>query len=473
MGKTRSPWASPAEPQWTWDHSLPFSWVEAAGEHLLIADTSGAVLLLDGATGRPLWETPVALTPGARPADRWLDEPGAAATRPATPEAPLYFCDSFSISAVDRDGGRLLWRMGEWPSLGQRQRVDPEVLPRILAAHATPNGVLALRDDGAMGLLNAADGSLRWRRELGPASQAELHVRGGCAWLLWRGDGRARATRLPLDSPPEEERPRIDLGEVLPIWSRVIADGSLLLVWTDRIAALSAGLEMRDFKDAPEAAIQQRGIELALPAAVPILLVADVARGVHAYDVLTGRALWRSRPSDVPERTPWTALAADATRAAAIAPDALAVYAASDGKQEYAGAGGAVAPGGLFFHDRALHIVEPASNEAGDARARRFDSLSPPGDSPSPTEPGAESAGSLRLRRLCFDTACEGDCAQSGALAVSTAALRRVMLVGERLIVESASHLAAFRLPPCGAAHGREKPASPPSAASGGQDAGR
>jgi hypothetical protein len=417
---------------------------------LLVCDGDGAILLLDPETGKPRWPEPINLTAGVmlatpRPVDR-----RATATRPAA-ASPIYCYDSFTISAIDAVAGRLLWRSGDWPSQSRRQHDDPEDFDRTLAAHETPDGLLAVRDDGAVGLLDAANGSLHWRLELGSAAQARLHVSDDAAWILWRGDGRASAARVQLDRPAEVGR-RIDLGEVLPIWSEPL-DGGLLVVWTNRIELLSPSGECRDFEDLPVASIQQRSIHLEGTPNAPLVVLADIARTIHAYEARTGKLRWRTEEISPPASTPWSAMTVGPEWIALVAPDALAVYAVDSGKREYSGAGLRTAPGGLFVHGHTLYAVASTDSVEG-------------------TPAGQDASAVLLLRSLCLAPVPGKACSGSLPLDIPAADVRRIIPLADLLIVETASRLTAFRLPAC-TAHNREKPASRPAGPSGGDGSGR
>jgi len=205
----------------------------------------------------------------------------------------------------------LLWKAGQ--PLGQTTGriagptprptdADPEFLLRIVAAQATPAGVLMVRSDGRVAELAREDGRIRWQRSIDAVSASQVHVRGAQAAVVWRvpGGGTAVAfAELRSDAPDWTQR---GISGDSPIWTG-LADGGLVAVGSDNFCVIGRGCAELNVR--LHSNIQPAAASTALcfesepcPAAVrprlPLLILQTVDASLCAFQ-LNGELWWPTR----------------------------------------------------------------------------------------------------------------------------------------------------------------------------------
>ncbi len=251
--------AAPADeisPAWRRTYGEGVEWVEAlerGGEAaFVVALRAGSpdrqdVQLLNAETGAALLPAPLQARGGVRLVRLGEGGDSARAASRATGSAPstaetrfCYLHDRFGVYAIEwsAEAARIRWRAGDGP-LSAQWGDDPEYLPRILDACATPGGVLVGDSRGRIALFSSESEWPRWKAKIGGAFQLRFEVCGGAAAVLWQAGGRAWAAFIDLNDPPRELSP-IELKDGWPAQSR-LDDGGLVLAWLER-----AGMLRRD-----------------------------------------------------------------------------------------------------------------------------------------------------------------------------------------------------------------------------------
>lgn len=145
-----------------------------AGEMVVVATAAGDVVGLDAATGTRRWRTEL--------------PPGIVALVGSGTRAFL-LSEEGDLLALEATSGLLAWRAGWGTALGIR----PGTAQGRLALAVLPDGALALAGPAAVAVVNAEDGSRRWRT--GVREPLGLLVEDGLLWTVDQG-GRALAFAL-------------------------------------------------------------------------------------------------------------------------------------------------------------------------------------------------------------------------------------------------------------------------------------
>ena len=242
------------EPAWHWRSDDQIEWAQPVRSHesvgVLVATGSGQLHLIDLKTGRERLAQPIQARPGIRPANSDWRNVDLLTTQPGThannPQLDLIYCyDRYTVYAIDATSSAgLRWRVGTWRT-GLHERAargstaddvfqgDPEELRRIVAAHATREGVLVARDDGQVALLAKNDGHVVWEMRLPRFSMLRMHVSGHTAALIWKSGPRVSATLVNVQSG---HRRNLALPPTAswPIWSELSSKG-FITVYVDRL----------------------------------------------------------------------------------------------------------------------------------------------------------------------------------------------------------------------------------------------
>ena len=293
------PASAALEAVWSWQPDAGIEWIELVGGDespaVLVATRDARLHVLNAESGESRLTTPVEAHPGVRPADNIRAQPCA------------YCYDRFAVYALDlRPAPALTWRAGAWSEgldlsptgNADASRVfqgDPEELRRIVAAVAAPSGVLVARDDGWLGLMQYADGHMRWERHFPPLATQRLHVCGERAALVYRGNSRVAATLLDVQTGRRRDIP-LPADMTWPIWSDLTASG-LVLVQPTRVGLWNAdGLVSAHETDAG-------GHILAASVAVHsgVLIFGTTDGTLRALDLATATPRWA-----VNDATGWT-----------------------------------------------------------------------------------------------------------------------------------------------------------------------
>lgn len=296
---------------WSWECKEGVEWAALAGrgqtQTILIATRDAHLQLLDPATGRPRLTEPLAtgagvrLVPGSVVADSCGDE---AATAGVGPSDVAYCYDRHAACAIRlSDPPGLKWQYGRWPAAGEEFPGDPDTLTGWTLAQVAEAGLILVNSDGRVLLLSHADGSVQWQIELDRLRVARLHVQGSTAVVLWRAEGNVRAAFLRLDG----ERPepvRRELGELWPVWSKLLSGGLLAVSPGEAVLYPNDGQPRR--LDLPRFGSDTLAMDVVEPPvpAVPAanaairrgtLLVAGESGAPAAYDLSTAKRLWPKR----------------------------------------------------------------------------------------------------------------------------------------------------------------------------------
>jgi hypothetical protein len=223
---------------------------------------------------------------------------------------------AFLVSSDDRSPGqspRLLWQVAAAPKA--QTQGDPEFLTRVIAAAATPNGVMIVRSDGQVAELCRADASVRWQHGLPGFSACKLHVCDTTAVLLWK-DGEALRVAF-FDLSAKEPQPTVTtIEQSLPIWTGLAGD-RLVAVWLWGFAIIQRDGKPRfhtldgvgSFASAanvaiyPAAAPQPNETGADVTPGSALLLLQSAGGFVYARDLATGELRWPQsalRPSAGP-----------------------------------------------------------------------------------------------------------------------------------------------------------------------------
>ena len=192
---------------------------------LLICTKDSRLDLVDVETGRSRLASPVHVQLGTRFA-------GESERVPFCYGPTFVYAIRATPGAGDnRENAGVLWRVAAAPD-GQTEG-DPEFMTRLVAAHATPRGVIIVRSDGRVAELAREDGAVLWRRELGDVANGTLHANGETVALLWKQGAAANAAFFDLSQ--KEPAPDLVEFDTPPIWSE-LTDVGLIAVWKNRVA---------------------------------------------------------------------------------------------------------------------------------------------------------------------------------------------------------------------------------------------
>jgi len=128
-----------------------------------------------------------------------------------------------------------------WSVVGAPQedtQGDPEFMTRIIAAQATPNGVLVVRSDGRVAELIGGDGRVRWQNRLPEIRQCRLHVQDTSAALFWKEGCELNVAFFDLRAD-EPEAKLVKVKGSPPIWTTLVGE-RLLAVWPKQFGVISS-----------------------------------------------------------------------------------------------------------------------------------------------------------------------------------------------------------------------------------------
>lgn len=207
------PLTSALWPVWSVEVPAGVEWCELATvggrEVLAVCDAAARALLLDAASGAGLLREALELQPGARFA--------------GTSGEVMYFFSRSFVYAVKLEGqapggtggstltpaaaprapeAKLIWTAKAALNPPLREQGDPEWLRRVVAAAACPDGVLLVRDDGAIAELDCTSGQARWEVRSPAFASVELHVEGSRAAILGRRGGEWSVGFIDLTQRP-------------------------------------------------------------------------------------------------------------------------------------------------------------------------------------------------------------------------------------------------------------------------------
>jgi hypothetical protein len=286
-------------PIWTRTVESGVEWCAPVGGEpatvLLVCSKKAQLSFIDLRDGESRWPEPVAVQPGVQFAGETHHVGYACGP------SQVY---AFRSGGVNEEGGGrsgLLWQVAGAPAA--HTVGDPEFLTRIVAAQATPNGVMIVRSDGRVAELRRKNGSAPWTHKVPAIANCRLHVHGDFAALLSKR-GEAFSVMF-YDLRPDPPRPvRRTVNETPPIWTTLIDEG-LVAVWRDRFALIPMDGEPR--YHTLHTALEARASTLAVytgaagpsprPArpessAGPVLILFSESGFPRAYDVRTGQLRW-------------------------------------------------------------------------------------------------------------------------------------------------------------------------------------
>ena len=220
------------KPDWVRSFERGVEWCAPVGGEpvvtLLVCTKDARVDLIDLKTGRSRLAEPIRVQPGMR----FAGATGNVAYCYSVSQVYAFQVERNYQAKVAKAG--LLWRVAAAPKA--QTAGDPEFLTRIVAAKATPMGVLVVRSDGRVAELLQKNGNVRWRYKLPKSANCMLRVRDALVGLLWK-DGEAFKVAFH-DLRHDPPRPLVtSVNATLPIWVELIDDG-LVAVWPGRFAVI-------------------------------------------------------------------------------------------------------------------------------------------------------------------------------------------------------------------------------------------
>jgi len=254
------------------------------------------ISLIDLQTGRERFAEPIAVQPGVQ----FADETRHVAHAYGPSQVYAFLVDGANEAKGEKLG--LLWQVAGAPAA--QTEGDPEFLTRVIAAKATPSGVMVVRSDGRVAELRRSDGSAPWRHKVPAIANCKLHVQGALAALLWKHGGAF--TVMFYDLRPDPPRPLArTVNETPPIWTALIDEG-LVAVWRKRFALIPMDGELRfhtvgaggtPTSAAAVGVYRHRGRASSRPvendsAVTPLLLLENPDGLLRSYDLLTGELRW-------------------------------------------------------------------------------------------------------------------------------------------------------------------------------------
>lgn len=288
------------EPAWSWKSDQTIEWCVALGEPkdcaVAVGLRDGSVQVINIITAAPRLDDVLRGKPGMRCAG----ESGGAA----------YFFDRYRVYAVSvtdtfdraepRD--RVRWSVGNDAGAADRESGDPEFIEKLIAAAATPAGVAVLDSSGRLAELGRADGSIRWKADLGNGSNGTLLVENATLCAIVKAAGGFDACFIDLKAEhPTPRRRRIGGNE--PMWHDLSRAG-LVAAWPGRLMRASAesdaarlGLKIRFPVKAALIGLEKTAGGGAANADRFIAL--DAAGDVAAHDVETQALLWKTAPREL------------------------------------------------------------------------------------------------------------------------------------------------------------------------------
>jgi hypothetical protein len=300
--QTDAPSETPStlDPIWTRTVEAGVEWCAPVGGEpattLLVCSKKSRLDLIDLRTGQSRLPEPVAVQPGVQ----FTGETRHVAYVYGPSRVYAFLVGGASEARGDKSG--LLWQVAGAPTA--QTEGDPEFLTRIIAAKATPSGVLIVRSDGRVAELRGKDGSAPWTHRVRAVANCKLLVHGAFAALLSK-HGEA-FTVMFYDLRPDPPRPLArTVHATLPIWTALIDEG-LVAVWRKRFALIPMEGEPRfytvDAGGTPTSAAavgvyRHRGCTSSRHAeadsgAIPWLVLENPDGLLRSYDLLTGELRW-------------------------------------------------------------------------------------------------------------------------------------------------------------------------------------
>ncbi|MFH1748598.1 MAG: hypothetical protein ABIG44_16305 [Planctomycetota bacterium] len=291
------------DPNWSWQPASYIEWAAlvdvAEVPTLLVATASGQLYFITARTGQPLIPTPIAARPGVR----------LAPSLPGSDPRMVYCYDRFAVYAIELSTQPVLrWQAGTWRrGLGIGSDLptesaptfqgDPENLTRIVVAHATPAGVLTIRNDGLGGLLARNNGQLLWSLRLPPLSMVRLHIHDDTAALIWKEGQRVMAALFNL-ATGQRRSLKLPVDMSWPIWSTLIEPG-LVTVHPNRVTLSHPKQPTRIWRVNPPATIMNTAIALhtAPRHQRHTLLVGTSDGGLQALELPACQPRWSLAPA--------------------------------------------------------------------------------------------------------------------------------------------------------------------------------
>lgn len=222
-------------PAWKWTSTSRVEWTEcvarADGDAILVCTSDGKIAVLDASSGRSLLPAPIEAGQGVRFAPYAIQRDAVLQTEPASSKAATvitYCFDRRSLYAVELGASaKLSWSRGRPAKESDAAGIDPEFLPRIVAAIAIDAGLIVLSSDGTLALHDQATGDIRWSKVIEQRADVRIHADGRRLAVLGNVAGRVRATFVDLSSPDSVCETH-DLGALSVIWSALCNDGLLV-----------------------------------------------------------------------------------------------------------------------------------------------------------------------------------------------------------------------------------------------------
>lgn len=292
--------ATALKPVWTYSFERGIEWCTPVGgppaTGLLVCTKNARLDLIDLQTGESLLVEAIPVQPGTQ---------FAGATGNVAYGYGHTQVSAFLVRSDDKlpgEGPRLLWQVAAAPKA--QTQGDPEFLTRVIAAHATPTGVMIVRSDGQVAELCRADASVRWQHRLPGFSACKLHVCDTTAALLWKDGDALRVAFFDLSA--KKPQPTVTtIEQSLPIWTELV-DDRLVAVWLWGFAVIHRDGKSRfhaldgvgSSANAANVAIyataarrpNETGADVAPGSA--LLLLQSAGAFVYAHDLATGELRW-------------------------------------------------------------------------------------------------------------------------------------------------------------------------------------
>ena len=335
------------QPSWKTSFPAAIEWVEPiapASNALLVALRDGRVRLLRTSDGRTLLDLPDDAVPGVRYA-------GAVAGRAYLYDARSVFCIAVDSppDASSADRPRVVWSRTIIAPRVRTNDSDPEFQTRLVAAAATPDGVLTVDSEGVVLLLAGCDGATRWDATCPRSRTVRVLTAASSAVVYIEGGPRPGCLLIELGMPTPQSR-WVELPALRVLHARLSRD-ALAIAATDRMVVVDANagtISTHDYgaSDATPSVMNSRifcAAELLgeAPDAAdsansrapsPFLCVAG--RDFLCYDMASGKIARRQRVSELV--TPWRDLSASAGRVLLVSENSVCLVSLSPSPIAYA-----------------------------------------------------------------------------------------------------------------------------------------
>lgn len=339
----------------------------------LVTYSADAITLYDPVTNLALWPAPVKCA--YEPALLLLDE------------NRLVFATNTQVFCAARSDGRILWRVGEKTSTNPED--DPEWQVMLVDFACAADRLVCANDRRELTCINTKDGSIVWRVPDGPGNPGYLTADSQFVVSYDENAASGSLTSRHLETGNKFKSVPYDRETILQFIRR-ISDTQLLAVTSKQIVSFDSGSLALNWRVADRPVI----FTATLLVDGGNIFVSDDGKTVSRFLASTGERKWRTKPlATRNDNVLWTAAAESVVVAAT--PRALAAYDIDSGRRLWRRSGM------QFMNEQSPVVIQDA--------VLTYERLAPP-KQPASQPAASQSAGHpLLIRRHSLPDGAGGE----------------------------------------------------------------